>query len=127
MGTPERQVLAPAGLRDAASRGYSHGIRVGDTIYVSGQVSRAHGLEAQAEQALDGVRQVLEDAGATMRDIVKLNVFTTEAGCWDRIADVRVRSLPEPWPAVTLVVVRALAAPELLIEIEAVAVIGARG
>jgi enamine deaminase RidA (YjgF/YER057c/UK114 family) len=121
---PERQVLAPPGLRDAAPRGYSQGIRVGDTVYVSGQVSRADGLEAQAEQALDGVRQVVEAAAGTMDDVVKLNVFTTETDCWDRIHDVWVRTVSPPWPAVTLVVVRALAAPELLIEIEAVAVIG---
>lgn len=121
----KRSVIAPAGLRDAAASGYSHGIHVGDTVYVSGQIGRTGDIEEQSAVALDGVRQVVESAGGTMSDVVKLTIFTTEDDCWPRTRELRSRAIPQPWPAITMVMVRNLAAPELLIEIEAVAVIGA--
>ena len=123
----DRRVLAPEGLHDAAPSGYSHGILVGDTVYVSGQIGRVGGLEEQAEAALEGVRLVVAEAGGTMADVVKLNVFTTEDDCWPRTAELRDKLLPQPWPAITLVMVRNLAAPGLLIEIEAVAVVDSGG
>lgn len=119
----DRRVVQPSGLRDAARSGYSHGVVAGETLYVSGQISEADGIEAQMAEALDGVRQVVEAAGGTMADVVKLTVFTTVDDCWTRTEAVRREALCEPWPAVTMVLVRGLALPHLLLEVEAVAVL----
>jgi 2-iminobutanoate/2-iminopropanoate deaminase len=116
--------VQPTGLRDAAPSGYSHGVLVGQTLYVSGQISGADGIEAQMAEALDRIRQVVETAGGTMADVVKLTVFTTVDDCWPRTERARQAALPRPWPAVTMVLVRGLALPQLLVEVEAVAVLG---
>ncbi len=119
-----RRAIQPEGLSDASRSGYSHAVVAGDTVYISGQVSAAEGIEAQMAEALDGVRQVVEAAGGTMDDVVKLNVFTTVDDCWPRTEEVRHAALTPPWPACTMVLVRGLAAPRFLVEVEAVAVLG---
>jgi enamine deaminase RidA (YjgF/YER057c/UK114 family) len=119
----DRRVFNPPGLRDAASAGYSHGVLVGSTLYVSGQVSEEEGIEAQMADVLDRIGQVVEAAGGSMADVVKLNVFTTVDDCWPRTEHARRAALSEPWPAITMVLVRGLARPDFLLEVEAVAVL----
>ena len=116
-------MFQPPGLRDAASAGYSHGVLVGDTLYVSGQVSEEDGIEAQMADVLDRIGQVVAAAGGTMADVVKLTIFTTVADCWPRTDEVRRAVLSEPWPAATMVLVRGLAREDFLVEVEAIAVL----
>ena len=106
--------------------------RVGDTIWLSGQTgydaasrTAPDGIEAQARLAFDGIKEVLEAAGATMADIVELVSFHTDlhrdmAG----FTKVKDEYLPDNYPAWTAVGVTALAMPELLVEIRVVAVAG---
>jgi 2-iminobutanoate/2-iminopropanoate deaminase len=121
----------PAPMRGGA---FSAGVEApaGRTIYVSGQVSMdAEGnvvgegdIKLQTETVLDHVKTVVEEAGGTMDDIVKVTVFIRDMRLYDEIHEVRRRYFDEPYPASSMVEVSALIDPRLLIEIEAVAVIG---
>ena len=81
-------------------------------------------IELQTETVLDHVKTVVEEAGGGMDDIVKVTVFITNMGLYDQIHAVRRRYFGEPYPASSMVEVSALIDPRLLIEVEAVAVIG---
>ena len=111
--------------------GYSHAVRAGGLIFVSGQVALdANGsvvgvddMGAQARQAFRNLGAVLDAAGASFADVVKLTYFVCDV---TEVAAIRVArdefvNTAEP-PASTLVEVSALFAPDLLVEIEAVAV-----
>ncbi len=120
----------PAPMRGGA---YSSGVEApaGRTVYVSGQVAfDAEGnvvgegdIKLQTETVLEHVKTVVEEAGGSMGDIVKVTVFITDMGLYDDIHEVRRRYFEEPFPASSMVEVSALVDPRLLIEIEAVAVV----
>ena len=117
------------------SRGImSHGVSVpaGKMVFVSGQVARnAAGelvgkgdIKAQTRQALENVKSVLATAGATMEDVVKVTVFVTNVvEHYDQIHAARAEYFKSDYPASTMVEVRSLVDPDMLIEIEAIAVI----
>ncbi|MGH9272968.1 MAG: RidA family protein, partial [Ilumatobacteraceae bacterium] len=71
-----KRAIQPDGVFDAATYGFSQGVLVDGTLYVSGQVSDADGLAAQVADAWASVIAVVEEAGGTPADIVKLTVFT---------------------------------------------------
>ena len=112
---------------------YKMGSRMegGRLLYVSGQVAfDAEGnvvgegdIKLQTETVLEHVKTVVEEAGGSMGDIVKVTVFITDMGLYDDIHEVRRRYFEEPFPASSMVEVSALIDPRLLIEIEAVAVV----
>jgi reactive intermediate/imine deaminase len=120
----------PAPMRGGA---YSSGVEApaGRTVYVSGQVAfDAEGnvvgegdIKLQTETVLEHVKTVIEEAGGSMEDIVKVTVFITDMGLYDDIHEVRRRYFEEPFPASSMVEVSALIDPRLLIEIEAIAVV----
>ncbi len=80
-------------------------------------------IEAQTRQVMENLGAALEAAGASFADVVKITNFITDAGEFSKMAGVRQEFLKEPYPASTLIEVKALIYPELLIEIEAVAVV----
>ena len=106
--------------------------RVGDTVWVSGQVGLdpetmqpGDGIEAQTRLAFTGLQAALEAAGATMADVVSLSTFHLDLrGHMDAFGAVKDEYLPDRYPAWTAVGVTQLALPELLVEIAAVAVVG---
>jgi len=118
------KVAPPAGA-------YNHAVRAGNLLFLAGQVARDKegrtvGLgdaAAQADQIMKNIGALLEAAGATFDNIVKLNVFTTDMRYSPAVGQVRRRYMREPFPASTSVQVVALADPELLLEIEAIAVL----
>ncbi len=130
--TPKR-FGAPLGL-------YSHGMVApgGEIVVVAGQVGIGDGgavaggdVGAQTRQALENVRAVVEAAGCTMADVVRLQTFLTHAedipGFMRARADVFPRYFPGgAYPPNTLLIVSRLVRPELLVEIEAMAVKPAR-
>ena len=81
-------------------------------------------VRLQTETVLEHVKSVVEEAGGTMEDVQKVTVFITDMGLYDEIHEVRRRYFQEPYPASSMVEVSALIDPRLLIEIEAVAVVG---
>jgi enamine deaminase RidA (YjgF/YER057c/UK114 family) len=120
----------------AAPRGYSHVVEVigGRTIYVSGQVAvdqkgtvvGAGDLRAQTQQVFANLKTALEAAGATFADVVKLNFYMLDASQVQIVRDVRDTFITfDAAPASTLVEVRRLAREEFLIEVDAIANVGA--
>jgi 2-iminobutanoate/2-iminopropanoate deaminase len=113
---------------------FSNCLVVGDTIYVSGQHAGtpegAVGGSSMVHQSREALRRVLcliEAAGGTADDVVKLTIYLRDM---DRRADVstaRREVFAEPLPCSTLVGVNALVAPDLLVEIDAIAVVGSSG
>ena len=101
------------------------------TVFVSGQVGQGATLREHAESAFAGVARRLEQAGATLADVVKIRIFVKdfEPAQYATIATARLAAFPEEdqWPASTMIGVRALAAEGLRVEIEAIAVAGEAG
>ena len=121
------KVSRPAGIM-------SQGVKAtgGHLIFASGQVSRnvngetvgVGDIKAQTRQVLENLKAVLEEGGATLDDVVKVTVFVTNvAEQFAQIHEVRGEYWKDGYPASTLVEISALADPDLLIEIEALAVI----
>ena len=125
-----KQIIIPDNVH--WPRAYSHAIKVGNTIYVSGQIPLdqegnlvgKNDMAAQTEQAYANLKRVLEAAGATMADIVMLNIYCRDMEEFaQKTRDVRLKYLGRYHPAITAVEVSRLYSPDFLIEIEAVAVI----
>ena len=118
------KVAKPAGI---FSQGVS--VRAGNLVFVSGQVARnAQGelvgkddIVAQTRQVIENIKSVLEAAGATLDDVVKVTVYITNIEHFPQIHQVRADYFKSDYPASTLVVVKGLAHEDFLIEIEAIA------
>ena len=114
-----------------AIAGYSRAIRVGDRVLVSGTTaSGPDGPVAVGDPAgqtrfvLDRIERALGEAGATLRDVVRTRIFVRRIEDWEAVARVHGERFGDVRPANTLVQA-ALVHPDLLVEIEAEAVIGA--
>jgi 2-iminobutanoate/2-iminopropanoate deaminase len=118
--------------------GYTHIVEVtgpAKTIYISGQIAfdkdgnvvGAGDMKAQAEQVFKNLEIALNAAGAKFSDVVKMNSYITDMSKVQAVRDVRSRYFAETSPASTFVQVAGLVRPELLLEIEVVAVVPASG
>lgn len=111
------------------STGYSHAARVGNMLYIAGQVAMDKtgkivgkgDITAQTKQVYANLTNVLKEAGGTPAHIVKMTTFITHHRYLEPYRAVRNTVFKEPFPANTLVVVESLADPDFLIEIEAIA------
>jgi len=111
-------------------QGYSAVVKAGNTVFVSGQIAFDSNGDlvgegdflAQATQTFDNVEAALRVAGASWDDIAKITTFLVNVDDYPAYADERLRRFPEGGPASSTIVVKALVMPELLIEIEAIAV-----
>ena len=108
---------------------YSPAVRVGDLVLVSGQVGVGPdgnvvegGFPGQARQALKNLRSVLELAGSSIECVAKVTFYLTDQAQFEHVPALREEFFSEPYPADTTVVVKALARPGLLVEVEAIAV-----
>lgn len=110
----------------------SQGVQSGNMIYVSGQVAidpsgkmvGKGDMKAQTRQTLENIRSVLAVAGATMEDVVKMTSFVTDMSKVGEALEVRGEFFALHPPASTTVEVKALIYPDLMIEIEVVAMKG---
>ena len=115
----------PAGIKAPP---LSFATRVGDLLFVSGipgfddQGALPDGFEAQFGLVVKNIKRVLDEAGATFRDLVKVNVLLTRASDVAAMNALYAGAFgPAPYPARTTCVVQALPDPKMLIEIECVA------
>jgi reactive intermediate/imine deaminase len=100
----------------AAIGTYSQAVRVGDTVYLSGQIPlvpetmelAAGDMEAQVRQVFDNLKAVAEAAGGGLADLVKLNVYLTDLGHFPLVNRVMAGYVQEPYPARAAVGVAAL-------------------
>lgn len=123
----DRKPIVPRGL--AANPVYSSGIQVGELLFVSGQVALDNNgnvvgigdFEAQTRHIMSRIRAVVEAAGGTMQDVVKITTFLTNAADYATFNKVRSETFSSTPPASSAVIVAGLLRPELLVEVEAVA------
>jgi 2-iminobutanoate/2-iminopropanoate deaminase len=120
----------PAGVKAPP---LSFAARTGDLLYVSGipgfdeKGALPDGFEAQFGNVIKNLKRVLDEAGATLRDLVKVNVLLTRASDVAAMNALYAGAFgPPPYPARTTCVVQALPDPKMLIEIEAVASLAGR-
>jgi reactive intermediate/imine deaminase len=111
----EKKVVRPEGAKPSPS--WSHGILVGDTLYVSGMGGEdANGkvpadFEAEVKQALDNINAVLKAGGMTPSDVVSVQVYLTDGATFERMNTVYRTFFSEPRPTRTTVVVAKLVGP----------------
>jgi reactive intermediate/imine deaminase len=128
----ERSVINPAGV--AAPLGpYSYAVKVGggELLFISGCVAldgqgRLVGkgdVVAQTEQVMINLKAVVEAAGGALSDVVKITNYMRDAREFPKLAQVRSRYLTPPYPASTMVEVTRLIHDDMLVEIEAIAVL----
>ena len=126
-----KTIINPPGL--AKPTGYSYAIKkTGTPVFIAGQVALdadgklvgENDVAAQTEQVFRNLRTVVEACGGSLDDIVKITIFVTDAAYRPAVAEARQRHFKEgAYPASTYLVVSALAVPQLLVEIEAVAMV----
>ena len=127
----DRQYIEPGHLDQLINTHLSEGIRAGNVIFVSGQTPLdeqlrfvgAGDIAAQTRQIFANMTRILSKAGGTLRDIVWLQFFLTDISQRTRITPLRRELFGEHRPAATLVEIGKLAIPEMLIEIDALAVL----
>ena len=126
-----RRVISPDVAEPPAER-WSNCLVVDGVAYVSGMTARSADPEAlgkmdeyaQAKVIFGKIKSLVEAAGGAMSDVVKITVFLTRIANNTKVWEARREFFTGDFPASTLVEVSALAAPEILVEIEAIAYIG---
>jgi reactive intermediate/imine deaminase len=111
--------------------GYSRAVKVGNMVFVtgttatdeSGAVVGGNDAYAQAKQALGNIERVLQRAGANMKAVVRTRIFVTDISRWEEVGRAHAEYFRDIRPATTMVEISRLIAPEMLVEIEADAVI----
>lgn len=98
--------------------GYVRAVRVGPLVVVAGTTAPGDGIAAQAREALRRIEVALNEAGATMTDVVRTRMFVTDISRWEEVAAVHAEAFGDVRPVATMVEVSALISPDLLVEIE---------
>jgi enamine deaminase RidA (YjgF/YER057c/UK114 family) len=105
--------------------GYSRAVRIGPHVAVAGTTGSGDDVSAQTRDALRRIEIALRDAGATLADVVRTRIYVTDIARWREVGEVHAEVFGEIRPVATMVEVSALIAPELLVEIEADALLDA--
>jgi len=124
-------ILQLKSVHETKDRGYSHVAKVGKTLYIAGQVAREvrgklvgkGDLEAQARQVYTNLRNILEEAGGGLRNIVKTTTILTHYGNVEGYRKIRNEFFGDIMPPNTLLIIESLASPDFMIEVEAIAVL----
>ena len=112
--------------------GYCRAVRIGNIIEVSGTVAIVDGEKVKADDAfaqtnniLERIAIVLEEAGASMKDVVRTRIFTTDISQFDNIAKAHGAYFKDIKPTTGIYEISRLVAPEYLVEIEFTAILSA--
>lgn len=126
-----KQIIATDGAPKAIGT-YSQAVKVGNVVYLSGQIgldpismALVEGIEAQVRRVFDNLAAVAQAAGGTLSDIVKLNVFLTDLGHFALVNSIMAEYFQEPYPARAAVGVASLPRGAL-VEADGVLVLSSR-
>jgi reactive intermediate/imine deaminase len=131
--TLKKEIIRPGDGIHPLPWPYSHGVKIGNTLLIAGQVALDEDLrlvgpgdaEAQARQTWKNIQTVVEAAGGKVTDVVRVTTYVADIGDLEAIHKVRREFFPDDdYPTATVVQVAKLGLPGLLLETEAFAVIG---
>ena len=128
---PKKRIVSPK-VTEPPPQTWSNCLKLGNQVFVAGMTCRegativgGASMYEQSRATFAKIANLLKAAGAAMDDVVKLNIFVTDISRREEVWKARREFFSGDYPVSTLVEISALAVPELLVEIEAQAVIGA--
>ena len=126
-----RRIKYSSGTKWEPIVGYSRAVRVGNIVHVAGttatdQQGNSVGIgdaRAQTIQVLNNIKRALESVGARLEDVVRTRIYVTDITKWEEIGKVHGEFFRQILPATTMVEVKSLVNPQMLVEIEVEAIV----
>jgi len=125
------EILQLKSVHETKDRGYSHAAKVGKTLYIAGQVARdvrgnlvgKGDFEAQVRQVYTNLKNILQEAGGDLKNIVKMTTILTHYGNVESRRKIHHEFFGDIMPPNTLMIIESLASPDYMVEVEAIAVL----
>ena len=131
-GVNGKTIINPPSLPDQSARGYSHGVREGNTIFIAGQTGTVSGppepvdLELQTRRVFDKIKTIVEAGGGSLDDLVSMTVFVTDMRYADQFTRLRAEILGRDFPGSAVIGVHSLVNPNAVLEVQSIAVLHCR-
>jgi enamine deaminase RidA (YjgF/YER057c/UK114 family) len=128
-GVSGKTIINPPSLPDQSARGYSHGVREGNLIFMAGQTGTVSGppepvnLELQTRRVFEKIQTIVEAGGGSLDELVAMTVFLTDMRYADEFTRLRAEILGRDFPGSAVIGVHSLVNPNAVLEVQSVAVL----